>query len=155
MDSPLKPSKLPSQENSRGIHDWAQLAISEGQSFLENQSGFSKITEIIKSVMGDQYDDKLRPNTISQLTLNHMGKIGLDLASSLTDIKPFFQFKTNNARFEPQATMGQKLAGAWWSNRLIDLKFCDVIKYSLAAGSGYAHLTYNEDTQDLEIGRAH
>lgn len=101
--------------------------------------------------MGDTYEDKLRQSSISQLNLNHMGKIGLDLASSLTDIKPFFQYKTTNTRFEPQAEMGQKLASAWWSNRLIDLKFCNVIKYSLAAGSGYAHITYNEDTQDLDL----
>src|SRR6266403_5178223 len=36
-------------------------------------------------------------------------------------------------------------------NRLIDLKFCDVIKYSLAAGSGYAHLVYDRDLQDLNV----
>jgi len=151
MDSPLRPSKLPAQENPRGIHDWCQLAVKEGESFLQSQEGFDKTSEIIKHIMGTHMDDKLRPNSISQLNLNHMGKVGLDLASSLTDIKPFFQFKTTNQRFEPQADMGQKLATAWWSNRLIDLKFCDVIKYSLAAGSGYAHITYNSDTQDLDL----
>jgi hypothetical protein len=151
MDSPLRPSKLPAQENPRGIHDWCQLAINEGQSFVQSHDGYAQIPEIIKHVMGTHLDDKLRANSISQLNLNHMGKIGLDLASSLTDIKPFWQYKTTNTRFEPQADMGQKLATAWWSNRLIDLKFCDVIKYSLAAGSGYAHITYNSDTQDLDL----
>lgn len=151
MDSPLKPSKLPAESNPRGIWDWCNLAVSEGQSFLQSQDGFGKIDEIIKSIMGSIYEDKLRPNSISQLNLNYMGKIGLDLASSLTDIKPFWQYKTRNVRFEPQAEMGQKLATAWWSNRLIDLKFCDVIKFSLAAGSGYAHNIYNEDTQDLDM----
>lgn len=151
MDSPLKPSKLPSQDNGRGIHDWAQLAISEGESFLQSQDGFSQTHDIIKSVMGTTYEDKLRPNSISQLNLNYMGKVGLDLASSLTDIKPFFQFATTNVRFQDQAEMGQKLATAWWSNRLIDMKFCDVIKYALAAGSGYAHPTYDSDIQDLNL----
>jgi hypothetical protein len=150
MDNPLKPSKIP-EKGSRGVHDWCQLAISEGQNFLESQFGFDKTDDIIRAIMGSQYEDKLRPNAISQLNLNHMGKIGLDLASSLTDIKPFFTYKTTNARFEPQSEMGQKLATAWWMNRLIDLKFCDVIKYSLAAGSGYAHLVYNEDIQDLDV----
>lgn len=151
MDSPLKPSKLPSQANPRAIHDWANLAVQEGEAFLQSQDGFNKIGDIIKAINGSQYEDKLKPSSISQLSLNHIGKIGLDLASSLTDIKPFFSFKTTNARFEPQAEMAQKLATAWWTNRLIDLKFCDVIKYSLAAGSGYAHLIYNTDTQDLDM----
>jgi len=151
MDSPLKPSKLPSQQNPRGIHDWAQLAISEGQSFLQSQDGFDKIPEIIRHINGTQYEDNLRPQSISQINLNHTGKIALDLASSLTDIKPFFEYKTTNVRFQAQAQMGQKLASAWWTSRLIDLKFCDVIKYALAGGSGYAHLIYNSDTQDLDM----
>jgi len=151
MDSPLKPSKLPEQKNPRGIHDWCGLAVQEGQAFLESQPGFASIDETWRAVMGTTYEDKLRQNSISQLNLNHMGKIGLDLASSLTDIKPFWQYKTNNARFEPQAEMGQKLAASWWNKRLIDLKFCDVIKHSIVAGSGYAHLTYNSDLQDLDL----
>lgn len=151
MDSPLKPSKIPDASNFRGVHDWAQLALSEGQAFLESQSGFGKIDEIIKAVMGDTYEDKLRPNSISQINMNHMGKVGLDLASSLTDIKPFWDYKVTNTRFEPQAEMGNKLATAWWLRQLIDLKFCNVIKYALAGGSGYAHLIYNPDIQDLDI----
>ena len=127
------------------------MAIQEGQSFLESQDGYNKTDEIIRAIMGTQYDDKLRPATLSKLNINHMGKIGLDLASSLTDIKPFFTYKTTNTRFQQQAEMGQKLASAWWMNRLIDLKFCDVIKYSLAAGSGYAHLVYDRDLQDLNL----
>lgn len=150
MDNPLKPSKLPMQ-GTRGVHDWAQLAISEGESFLQSQSGYDKTDDIIRAIMGTRDDDKLRPNAISQLSLNHMGKIGLDLASSLTDIKPFWQFKVTNERFEPQAEMGQKLSSAWWYRQNQDLKFCDVIKYSLAAGSGYAHIVYNQDLQDLDI----
>src|SRR5437870_1340976 len=107
MDSPLRPSQLPEQ-NSRGVHDWAGLAISEGQSFVESQDGYSAINDTIKAIMGSSGDDKLRPAAISQLSLNHVGKIALDLASSLTDIKPFFTYKVSNTRFEPQADMGQK-----------------------------------------------
>src|SRR4029077_19976488 len=64
---------------------------------------------------------------------------------------PFWAYKTNNDRFERTAEMGQKLASAWYPRRLIDLKFCDVIKFSLAAGTGYAHNVFNEDLQDLDL----
>lgn len=152
MASPLKPSAIPSQtDNDSALLDWANLAISEGTSFLQSQAGFSSIDEIIKAINGTTYEDKLRPSAISQLNLNHMGKIGLDLASSLTDIKPFFEYTTNNEKFQAQAQMGNKLATAWWLNRLIDLRFCDVIKYALAGGSSYAHLSYNSDIQDLDL----
>ena len=151
MDSPLKPSKLPSQDNPFGIHDWCRQAISEGEAFLQSQPGFDKTDEIIRAILGTTYEDKLRPQSISQLNLNDMGKISLDLASALTDIKPFWTYKTTNVRFQQQAEVGEKLATAWWVNRLIDLKFCDVVKNSLAAGSGYAHLTYNSDIRDLDL----
>lgn len=153
QSNPLKPSQVPSQDSPQGAHDWTQLAISEGESFVSSQSGYDDIQKNISAIMGDDQrgDSFTRPNSISQLSLNHTGKIALDLASSLTDIKPFFEFRTTNTRFEPQAEMAQKLATAWWMNRLIDLRFCDVIKYALAAGSGYAHLTFNPDTQDLDL----
>jgi hypothetical protein len=152
LNNPLKPSALPPQANGAGIHDWAQLAISEGENFLASQSGYGQIDEIIRGIMGTSHEDKLRPSTISQLALNHFGKCALDLASSLTDIKPFWIYKVSNTRYEPQAEMGQKLASAWWSSPLgIDLKFCDVIKYTLAAGSGYAHLVWSKQAQDLDL----
>lgn len=150
--NPLKPSQLPREESPRAIHDWASLAVSEGEAFLQSQNGIDDIPKIIDAIMGNtRGNDLLRSTTMSGLSLNHMGKIGLDLASSLTDIKPFWEYRTNNDRFELQSTMAQKLATAWWSNRLIDLKFCDVIKYACAAGSGYANLFYNQETDDLDL----
>lgn len=152
MDSPLRPSQLPSQQNPFGIHDWCGLAISEGENFLASQPGFGQIDEINRAVLGVTGDDKLRSQAISNLSLNHMGKIALDLASALTDIKPFWTYKVSNQRFEQQAEMGQKLASAWWTSPLgIDLKFCDVIKSTLGAGSGYAHLVYSKMHQDLDL----
>jgi len=47
--------------------------------------------------------------------------------------------------------MGQKLAASWWTRRNIDLKFSDVIKYAVAAGSGIPHLVWNTDTQDQDL----
>lgn len=151
--NPLKPSAVPSQGEDYEVHlrGWLIEALQEGQAFLGNCYGFSKVDEIIKAIMGETYEDKLRPREISNLSLNQTGKIGLDLASSLTDIKPFWTYKTSNTRFEHTATMAQKLAASWYPRRLIDLKFCDVIKFALAAGSGFAHNVYNEDIQDLDL----
>ena len=151
--NPLKPSAVPSAGETYEVHlrGWLTEALQEGQAFLGNTYGYGKIDDIIRAVMGETYEDKLRPREISNLSLNQTGKIGLDLASSLTDIKPFWTYKTANTRFERTATMAQKLASAWYPRRLIDLKFCDVIKFALAAGTGFAHNVYNEDIQDLDL----
>jgi len=152
ITNPLKPSEIPTAEsNEKAVLGWASDAISEGEAFLRSQSGYDDIPKIIEGIMGESGQDLMRPSAMSSLTFNQMGKIGLDLASSLTDIKPFWEYHTANTRFQGQADMGQKLASAWWGRRNIDLKFCDVIKYAIAAGTGIPHLVWNPDTQDQDI----
>jgi len=152
MTNPLKPSQIPTAEsNDKAVIGWASEAIQEGESFLVSQAGYDDISKIIEGIMGDTRQDLMRPSAMSGLTFNQMGKIGLDLVSSLTDIKPFWEYRTANERFEPQSIMGQKLAASWWTRRNIDLKFSDVIKYAVAAGSGIPHLVWNTDTQDQDL----
>src|SRR5882724_8464796 len=152
MGNPLKPSAVPTQEaNDKAVIGWASECISEGESFLVSQAGYDDISKIIEGIMGDTREDLMRHSAMSGLTFNQMGKIGLDLVSSLTDIKPFWEYRTANQRFEPQSQMGQKLAASWWTWRIIDLKFSDVIKYAVAAGSGIPHLVWNTDTQDQDL----
>lgn len=144
-------ASTPERSNDTAIRDWCSQAIKEGEAFLQSQSGVETMPHIIDAIMGESERTSLRPSAISSLQLNHVGKIGLDLASSLTDTKPFWEYKTSNSKFDMQAEMAQKLASAWWTNRLIDLKFSDVIKYALAGGSGNAHLFWNTDTQDQDL----
>src|SRR5882724_4981151 len=124
LGNPLKPSQIPTQEaNDKAIIGWSSECIAEGEAFLTSQSGYEDISKIIEGIMGDSRGDLMRPSAMSGLSFNQLGKIGLDLVSSLTDIKPFFEYRVANTRFEPQAQMGQKLASAWWNRRNIDLKF--------------------------------
>jgi len=150
MDNPLKPSKIPDAKTA-GVKDWAMLALQEGQAFLSQQDGFDKMGEIIKSIMGSQYDDKLRSTALSNINLNFVGKVYMDLASALTDVKPFWEFSTKNAKFEQQVALAQSRSKNWWTGRNIDLKFSDCIKYALAGGSCYPHLVYNPDLQDMDV----
>ena len=148
--APLRPSEIP-RSNDQAVLDWVNLAVSEGQGFLRGQSGFSKIPEHIKAIMGDLYSDTLQPTSRSNIALNNTGKVALDLASSLTDIKPFWEYKTNNPKYELQAGMYQKRAALWWDSRLIDIKFCHSIKYAIAAGTGYSHIVYDPNIQDQNL----
>lgn len=128
---------------------WAQEAITEADAFLKAQSGYGKIGDVIDAVMGEAKD--IVPATLSEVQLNRMGKIGLDFASLLTDIKPFWEYRTWNKKYDQQGELANKLGQQWWTNRSIDLRFCDTIKYAMAAGSGYCHLLYNQDWNDLDL----
>lgn len=140
---------LPASEHETAVLGWSAEALQEGEAFLKSQSGFSDIDRTIEAIMGDSKD--FRPTYLSALTDNRLGKIALNLAAALTDIKPFWEYRTFNKRFEQQAQLGGKLSHAWWHNRFIDLKYADVVKWALAAGSGYAHLTWRSELNDQDL----
>lgn len=143
-------SQIPPNEDEKKVLEWANEAVQEGTAFLMSQPGYSKIETSMDYIMGD-FSGKVKPSVLSRVRSNRFGKIALDLAASMTDIKPFWEYRTHNKRFDQQAILGNKLAQAWWMNRHIDLKFADVIKWGLVAGSGYAHLVYNSETKDLDM----
>src|SRR5262245_30870175 len=118
LTNPLKPSAIPPASDElrqqQAVRDWASEAVKEGEAFLHGQPGFDKTSDIIDAIMSESKDELLRPASLSSLSVNHTGKIALDMASALTDIKPFWTYKTSNERFQPQAEMAEKLATAWW-----------------------------------------
>jgi hypothetical protein len=129
---------------------WANDALAEGESFVKSQIGYDRISTCIDYIMGD-YSRDMVPGSFSKLVDNRFGKIALDFAGAMTDIKPFWEYHTFNKRFEPQQVMSGKLTKHWWTQRLIDLKFTDCIKYAEVGGSGYAHLVYSEQISDNDV----
>src|SRR5271156_3012801 len=97
---------------------WATEALSEAESFLKSQHGYSKISTMIDYVMGD-YSRDMVPGAFSRIVDNRFGKIALDFAGAMTDIKPFWEYHTFNNRFEKQAELGGKITKHWWTQRLI------------------------------------
>ena len=143
---------LPSDSKDNDILNWCSEAVKEAEAFLRSQYGYEDIQRTIDYIMGE-YDQESGPrhSRLSNIIDNRIGKIALDLIAASTDIKPFWEYRTKNKTFEPQAMMANKLGEAWWNTRNIDLKFSDVIKYQHAAGTGYGHLVYNPDTKDLDL----
>lgn len=129
---------------------WANDALAEGESFIKSQRGYDSISTMIDYIMGD-YSRDMVPGSFSKLVDNRFGLIALNYAGAMTDIKPFWEYKTENQRFEQQQVMASKLTKGWWTRRLIDLKFTDCIKYSTVGGSGYPHLVYSEQIGDNDV----
>src|SRR5579872_6840760 len=81
--------------------------------------------------MGQNRD--LKTSSLSLTTSNHLGKIATDLAALMTDVKPFWDFRTYNPRLEKYAEIFGKLSSAWYLQRGIDTRFSECIKYWEAA----------------------
>ena len=140
----------PDQQHLGKVLGWATEAIQEGENFLRSQVGFDKIPDVIANIMGD-YSGDVTQSSLSDLVDNRLGKISTDLVSCLTDVKPFWEFRTNNKQFEEQAQLGGKLSLGWFLSRNIDLKFADVVRWNLPGGSGYAHQVWNEEISDIDL----
>ncbi len=130
---------------------WAESAITEGESFLRQQKGYDQINTTIDAIMGEFTGSDARPSNLSSLSLNQFGKIALDLKAAECDIKPFWDYKTSNKRFEPQTILAQKRAKHWWTTQHIGMKMGDILAYANAAGSGCAHHFYNDEIDDQDV----
>lgn len=136
-------SDIPAQTaDFKAFKAWADSAIEEADVFLKSQSGYESFEPAIDAINGDQTGD-LMSGILSGVTYNHFGKVAMDMVASQCDIKPFWDYRTFNPKFQAQAQLGNKLAQAWWMGRHITMRFADVIKYTLPMGSGYAHQVYD------------
>lgn len=140
----------PEQRHLSAVLGWATEALQEGENFLRSQTGSDRIQETIANIMGD-YSADVAQSSLSDLVDNRLGKIASDLVACLTDIKPFWDYRTYNKRFDEQATMAGKMSTAWYSKNNIDLKFADVVRWNVPGGTGYAHQVYNEEIGDLDL----
>lgn len=142
---------VPSETYERQVHGWAVEALQEGEIVLRREEGYARIQDSIDYVMGN-FDRGVRPLLESaSVTENRFAKVFTENVASLTDIKPFWLYQTYNDKFQQQATIAGKLSEAWWLNRNSDIHFTDVMKYAMVAGTGYAHLVFDQDWQDMRL----
>jgi hypothetical protein len=139
----------PSQDYEAQVLGYMHEALEEGEMFLRAQKGYAHIDETIKAIMGET--TPVQSPSFSRTTVNHISKVATDLTAVCTDVKPFWEYQTKNEHFKDHCQILGDLSEHWWLNRLIDLKNADVVRYSLAAGSSYAHHYYNTNTMDLDV----
>lgn len=131
-------------EHEQAVMDWISHAIQEGVSQNRAEHSYDHIGEAIDAIMGID-EPRIRSPKLSRARFNKLQKIALELRALLTDIKPFWTYSTNAARYERQADIFGKLSKSWFLRRGIDQVFRDAIDYVLVAGTGYIHLFYNPD----------
>lgn len=124
-------------------------AVEEGDAFLRAQVGYNKIAEAIAAIMSDNQD--MRVSNLSGVSSNHVAKAALDLTAGMTDVKPFFEYKTYNKRYEKHSAMYGKAAQHIWLQGMLDMKFGDVVRYSEAGGTGWAEQFFNPETQMIDL----
>ena len=129
-------------EAERVTINWVLEQVGIAEEFLKGQVGFDKIDRGINYIQGNQIDG-LRNDSISQFSTNMVGKVVTDLVASLSDIKPFLNFKTHNEEFKQQAGILNRLAHSWWINNFIDVKIGMGLQLAAPVGLSYLHVVWN------------
>src|SRR5262245_20169847 len=114
---------------------WCKDAMEEADGFLRAQRGYKKIDTAIDAIMSEESD--LRSASLSSTECNQVAKTFLDITAGLTDIKPFWEYRTYNKRFEKHCSIYGKLSQHVWLQRQMDMSFMHAVQYALAGGSSY------------------
>jgi hypothetical protein len=136
------------------IVQWCESRLDRGEEFLKAQIGYDLIDRTIKEIFsyemqGGNVSYIPTASKMSQTRANLVAKIAEDLTAMLTDVRYFWKYSTKNPRYEAQARISNMGGEQWYTNRLIDLRIGDVIRYYTIAGTGIAHLYYSNQIQDF------
>lgn len=127
--------------NEQELLGWLQAAASEGLTSLRREPAWSSIQTGIDYVSGLQ--QPLRSTALSRVTDNRVRKIVREIVSSMTDIRPIWDYKTENAKYAEQSEVLNKLVRNWWLNSYADKKLADVLMFSAVAGTGYLKVEWD------------
>ena len=141
--------KIPPNAESYGyrVIGWLREASEEADNFLRSQVGYNKIDESINAIMGELAT--LRSSTLSTTECNLLSKTFFDMAAGLTDVKPFWEYKTYNKRFESNCSIYGKLSEHVWLQRHMDLNFVSCVQYALCSGSSYFEPYWDNKVEDM------
>ena len=141
---------VPESGSKSELLRWLLKNLKECDEYLQDQTGYDNIQKSIDMVSGEM-PGAIKTPKLSSTQSNRFRKIFFELTAGLTDTKPFWEYTSFNTDFQWSARLFNKLAEEWWEQNSIDQKWMGVIQYALVGSVGYAHVRYNQDTDDIDI----
>lgn len=137
------------------ILQWCDERLKRGIKFIESQVGYSKISETLDAIFSQESNSGVSyrpgPRSLSNTRANFLPKIAEDLTADLTDTRPFWNYASQNPRYDKQCELSNKTAEQWYANRMIALRIGDVIRDYTYAGTGVAHLYYSRSLDEMVL----
>ena len=137
-----------SEGNGYNVLGYLREAVEESDNFLKGQFGYDKIQTTLDAVVGEKQD--LRSSLLSSVNCNLTGKAFTDLVAGLTDVKPFWEYRTYNKKFEVNTAIYGKLSTHNWIQRGMGLNFTGAVQYALAGGCSYFEPYWDSDDEDFK-----
>jgi hypothetical protein len=116
---------------------WLAEAVAEGDRINHADPSYDQIEPAMRYIVGEQLSaDRRKLKYLPQVVINESRKATQAHVSALTDLKPLGGWRSINPAYRQAADMLNLYAVAEWVTLLADIELGDVVKYSLAAGTG-------------------
>ncbi len=129
--------------------------MKQGQDFIEAQVGYDKIEKAMDAVFSyERSSSASYAPTSKPLSNTRVNKVAItqeNIVAMLTDTRVFWNYSTNNPKYEAQSRMANKDAESWYRSRGIDMRVGDIINYYTTCGTGYGHLYYSRRLNDMTL----
>jgi hypothetical protein len=132
----------PPADQPTRVQGWVLERVVEGERINAADPSYRRANELITDVMGEQYTGSHR-NPEHQVVLNQTRKAINTHASVLTDIRPLWEWRTENPAFKRHANAYNKRLVLWWLQTFADMELADAVRYSSAIGSGDCIFEYD------------
>jgi|SRR5579864_1099966 len=117
---------------------WLQERVATGQAFLESQRAWRDIDRAYEIIASDD-DDKI-PDTQSHLRLNYVKRGIKEIVSTLSNLRGFSSYQTQNSELYNQNVVLNKLAQWWWFDSMADRQLRKCLQFAAVASTGYLSL---------------
>lgn len=143
----------PKPKFSRQIIKYGLQKVSEGQHLLEQLPGYGLIMPCLDQMTSAKVSLSFagleRGPDLATTTSNRFKKVIMESVAAETDIKPFWEIKTYNHRFDQASDIAGKLSAHWYLNSHADQRgLATALRWAKVAGTGYVHLHWDPKAGD-------
>ncbi len=124
---------------------WIREAVVEGDRLNRDDPSYERAELGMRYIVGEQRRDPSEDQVkyLPKMTINESRKVVQAHASVLTDLKPVWNYVTDNDRFKPHGQLLDKLIIAWYLRTSADLELGHWVKYAAATGTSDLMVEYN------------
>lgn len=143
--------RVPMKEASESFRlGWMNEALQQGRSFQMAQRPMVDVDKARDEIAGL---NRLKVSKkLSQIWINRPKREVAEVIATLSNLRPSWNYATDNNKWHEHASKLNKLKDAWWANTFADLSFADTFAYSAVDGTGYAMPYWKKNFHSLGRG---
>lgn len=125
------------------VMGWVREAVQQGQNFLGTQRGYQDLRKCFDIIAG--VDGEKLPSYLSKIKSNRLKRQAREIVATLSDIRNFWDYQTDNRDFYQNKNVLTRSARAWWQNSFADRGMREALQYAVVGGTGWVSPTWNHD----------